>query len=157
MDIIHIAVKHFHQQYIERSSTSLYFYYLTVNMQHEWCLNRMNAFFATPLSMGAYNGLALFANSTIVSNLISLIKESWIHWRFTFSWSIVKPDIRHFPIFDVHRQVKHWFSLFVIDKFITYDHFTNFITQESFYPMTNRCKLLNINLFRNNKTSIIDR
>ena len=86
LDIIHIIVEYFYQQYIERSSTSLHFYYLTVNMQHEWCLNRMNAFFATPLSMEAYNGLALFANPTIVSNRISFIKESWIHWRFTFSW-----------------------------------------------------------------------
>ena len=86
LDIIHITVKYFYQQYIESSSTSLHFYYLTVNMQHEWCLNRMNAFFATLLSMEAYNGLALFASPTIVSNRISFIKESWIHWRFTFSW-----------------------------------------------------------------------
>ena len=75
-DIIHMTVKYFYQQYIKRSSTSLHFYCLTVNMQHEWCLNRMNAFVATPLYIWACNGLALFANSTIVSNRVSFIKES---------------------------------------------------------------------------------
>ena len=159
MDIIHITVKYFYQQYIESSSTSLHFYYLTVNMQHEWCLNRMNAFFATPLSMEAYNGLALFANPTIVSNRISFIKESWIHWRFHLVdklWFLIYAIILIFDVF-VYRQVRNWFTLFVIYKFITYHHFTNFISQESFYPMANQCKLLNINLFRNNKTNIIDR
>ena len=86
LDVIHIIVEYFYQQNIERPSTSLHFYYLTVNMQHDWYLNRMNAFVATPLSIGACNGLAFFANSTIESNRSSFIKESWIHGRFTFSY-----------------------------------------------------------------------
>ena len=86
LDIIHITVQYLYQQYIERPCTSLHFYYLTVNMQHDWYLNRMNAFVATPLSMEACNGLAFFANSTIESNRSSFIKESWIHGRFTFSY-----------------------------------------------------------------------
>ena len=76
-------------------------------------------------------------------------------------WSLIYAIRRYhfFSILCVTRcwQDKQGFNLFGLYKFLTYHHFTNFISQESFYPITNQCKLLNINLFRNNKTNIIDR